>query len=556
MSRLRHVFLDEWRPYAWIIAAGLALYFKTLTFGFCFFDDYDLILTKGPFLSDISNVIYAFGQTVYPDSITVPYYRPLLIVSFILNAQVGGLAPMAYHLTNIAIHLAVGCLVFALFLRLGFAAARSLAFALIFTVHPVLSQAVAWVPGRNDSMLAAFGIASFIAFLKYSDGGSRRAFLWHLIFLLLAIFTKESAIVVAVVCYIYMAVVRGRSTIGRFWVPLAAGHAVVLGIWFTARTFVTRGSDPTTLFDIYNLVIPQIPAVAQLVGKALFPVNQSVFPTMRESSSLYGIAAVSVIAVLVALCRGASRRMAVFGLIWLGAFLVPPLVRSHAPVIDDVLEHRLYMPMIGLMMIFMSALQAKRWPANRRAVPALIAAFAILALFCKSFFYIDRFRDPVVFWEDAVKASPHSAFARLKLGEVYYRYDRIDDALAQIRYAMKMNFFTTYAGYYYLGHIYLKKGDMVSAEREFRKTLALMPDNDWAAMSLGVICYRTGRGAEAEELWRRSLAINPDNAESAKNLALYYTERKDPRSARRYFSLLRNMGIEPPADIVESLGAE
>ena len=92
------------------------------------------------------------------------------------------------------------------------------------------------------------------------------------------------------------------------------------------------------------------------------------------------------------------------------------------------------------------------------------------------------------------------------------------------------------------------------AEKEFRRTIALNPDHDWACMSLGVIYYRSGREKEAEALWKKSLRKNVYNFEAAKNLALYYAEKKDFASARRCVGWLRRLGIEPPQELSKTIG--
>ena len=554
-SRFQEIFLEQLRPYAWIIGVGALLYFKSIFFDFCYFDDQELIVQNGAFLSNISNIFQAFCMKVYPKILATPYYRPLLIVSFILDAQVGGIFPFIYHLTNVAIHLAVSSLVFGLFVQLGCRKGVALFFAMVFAVHPALTQAVAWVPGRNDSMLAAFAIASFIAFLKFIASESRKAYIWHLIFLLLAVFTKESALILVAMCYLYLLLFREKGQKARVdLLMLAAGHITVCAIWFIPRYFVTRGSDPVTLFDIWNLIIPQLPAILQLIGKAVLPVHQSVFPTMRESPCVFGIASAALITALAVFSRKGSRRLIFFGAAWLMFFLVPPLIRSHAPVINDVLEHRLYLPIIGLMIILMELDLVKNGSAFKRKILAVAGIVILCLLFGKAFIYLDNFRNAEAFWENAVGGSPRSTFAHLKLGEVYYKHDRLDEAEVQIRQAMRLDFFSRYAGHYYLGHIYLKKGAVREAEKEFQKTLALIPNNDWAYMSLGVLYYKAGRYGEAERMWKRSLEENADNAESAKTLAIYYAEKKDFAAARYYVAWLRRLGVEAPKDFLKTIG--
>ena len=89
MSMLERSFLEGWRPYLWIAAVITVLYAKSTLFGYTFLDDNVLILKNYDFLKEMTNIIPAFFQKVFAKSY-LPYYRPLLTVSFILDAQIGG----------------------------------------------------------------------------------------------------------------------------------------------------------------------------------------------------------------------------------------------------------------------------------------------------------------------------------------------------------------------------------------------------------------------------------------------------------------------------------
>ena len=167
-SSLNEILLSNWHPYLWIVLMIALVYFRTLSFGFTSLDDKELILDNYKFISNLANVPQAFMSRVFP-KILAPYYRPLLIVSFMLDCRIGGTDLFTYHITNILIHTCVCCMLFRLLTRLGFNKLPSLFFSLCFAIHPALTQAVTWVPGRNDSLLALFALASFLAFLRYLD---------------------------------------------------------------------------------------------------------------------------------------------------------------------------------------------------------------------------------------------------------------------------------------------------------------------------------------------------------------------------------------------------
>ena len=211
-------FTEGRKPYIWIVFIGLLVYFWTIFFTFSYFDDKTLILDNLFYLKNLGNIFNAFSQEVFHVLHTsAAYYRPVLTISFILDAQISGSSAFFYHVTNIAIHLVASCLVFVFLCKLKVKRELALIFAIIFVVHPVLSQAVAWIPGRNDSLLALFFLASMIraieAFsgsgntsdgdrlkrsvsLGFSEVDKRIDIVWHLIFFALALFTKESGILI------------------------------------------------------------------------------------------------------------------------------------------------------------------------------------------------------------------------------------------------------------------------------------------------------------------------------------------------------------------------
>lgn len=136
-------FFSQPAAYALIWATGLLLYCKSLFFNYTYLDDNALILNSLPFLQNAGNLFKIFGRDVFnlTDG-TAAYYRPLLTLSFMPDAMLGGALPVIYHLTNILLHLLAASLVFKLLTKLQFSKRLSLVLSLIFTVHPALTQAV------------------------------------------------------------------------------------------------------------------------------------------------------------------------------------------------------------------------------------------------------------------------------------------------------------------------------------------------------------------------------------------------------------------------------
>ena len=150
--------------YGALISVGFVLYFPSLFYDLTFLDDNVWLLDLHWYFKDFSHSLDLFRR---PDLVSNIFYRPMIGLSFMLNAYLCGQNPFAYHWTNILIHLLNGCLVFCLLKKLGYVLELAFSFALIFTVHPALTQAVVWIPGRTDSLLAVFSLLSFIFLLDY-----------------------------------------------------------------------------------------------------------------------------------------------------------------------------------------------------------------------------------------------------------------------------------------------------------------------------------------------------------------------------------------------------
>lgn len=157
-------------PYFWIIGLGLLTYIWTTFFGFSFLDDQALILENLGFLRNLANIPLAFTTEVFHAlHSSAAYYRPVLTLSFMIDSIFSGASPFFYHLSNVVIHLVASCVLFIFLQKIKIKRDLAFPFSLIFVVHPVLTQAVSWIPGRNDSLLALFSLASFAFILNYLE---------------------------------------------------------------------------------------------------------------------------------------------------------------------------------------------------------------------------------------------------------------------------------------------------------------------------------------------------------------------------------------------------
>ena len=177
-------------PYIFITAISLLVYVRSFFFKYTYFDDNVLILDNLFFLKEIGNFFNAFTMEVFHVlHASAAYYRPMLTISFMMDAIFSGANPFLYHFTSVLIHIVNSCLVYLTLKKIKISNDLSFILAAIFAVHPILIQGVSWLPGRNDSLLALFILPAFIFFIDYFEKQTNKYLIFHFIFFALALFT-------------------------------------------------------------------------------------------------------------------------------------------------------------------------------------------------------------------------------------------------------------------------------------------------------------------------------------------------------------------------------
>ncbi len=475
-------------PYLTIIFIGLLLYSWTAFFDFSYFDDQALLIENSSIIGDVSNIGRLFIDDAFFSQQNF-YYRPLLNLSFMLDMQVSGTLPWFFHLTNALLHILAACLLYAVLKKLKTTEVRALWLSLFILIHPALVQAVAWIPGRNDSILAIFILSSFWCFLSFLDKPRVKAFAGSSLFFLAALFTKEVAIVMPVLFAFYYLFLNDKKLSRNDMWLFVLGSAASLILWFLFRRLAIDG-DVGSLLTIMLAVLDNSPAAIINFGKFLFPFNLAIMPVMADVTILYGLASILLIA-FAARFKLIIKGWLSFGLIWFIAFTLPAFISPNPEEFYYLLllEHRLYLPFFGLIFI----LKDFRWPDlssiinHPLLVRRLINVFSVLVLvlfFILSALHLPNFKDKLSFWEFAVERSPRSPLAHRNLGAMLYFENRLDDAAASYRRALELNPQEKMA-HNNLGVIYLDRNELEAAEEEFRLELAVNPGYEVTLANIG-----------------------------------------------------------------------
>jgi hypothetical protein len=530
--------MKRFYPYFTIILVCGGLYLNTLFFNFTYWDDNYLIIDSFYFNRNIKNIITAFSKDVFRAIDTV-LYRPMMNILFILEAQVGGKEPLIYHTTNLVLHIITSCLLLHLLLRLNYEKYTSLLFSLMFAVHPVLVSNVAWIPGRNDTLLATFILLWLISFINFIDTTSWIYLLVQMLSFLLALFTKENAILIPLIGLSFV-ILRRRHLLSKKNILLYTTWCVAVCIWLILRHSALTNPARIQLDEIKKLSLYVIPAgIIQYIGKIFLPVNLSPVPIIEDTPLLYGLIATLLLTFIVSKTKNIYTTNFVLGALWFLLFLLPPFT-AYFHNYGILLESRLYLPLIGLIISLPETdliKNAKKKILNRVCL-VIIIVFSIL-----TYRYSRIFKDKITFWEYAAKTSPHLPLVYRNLGAMYYLEGNLHKAEDAWKKALALNPVELMV-HNNLGLIYMKKGMYREAEEEFKKELAINPLFDTAHYNYGLLCLYTNRLKEAEYFLKKTLEINPEYIDAIQLLMNYYSQMGDYSQAKYYAEKLKSLGVQ------------
>ena len=483
-----------------------------------------------------------------------PAYRPLRSASYAFDYALSGLDPWGYHLSNIAYHTLSATVVFLIARTLLNQTALALFTAILFAVHPVQTEAVTYLSGRRDLLSGLFVLLGFYIFLRYRHTGRAGYLAVVLLLYPLAFFSKESGIILPLLCFSYDVISRIRVK------GPGVGLPPVREIWAGARSAVREAR----LFYLpllvlaggmafYVLFLVRGTWVRTFHGGSLFftgltmarvflhYITLLIFPLTLNADYSYNAFPVTTswtdpnawVAVLIMVALGVgllsilqSRPLVAFGGIWFFVALLP--VSQIIPHHEMVAEHFLYVPSVGFFL--MTSALARPLTDRPRFATALYATglVTLLLLSLRTVWRNADWRDDLTLWSKTVQAAPQAARARNNLGAAYLRRGKLTRAEEELNAAVRIkpDFAIAHGN---LGKTYLDRNDLERAERELQAALRLKADEVIPRLWLGATLMRLQRLPEAEQQFRAALVKPAYNAYAYNNLGVLFA--KDGRLA-------------------------
>jgi tetratricopeptide (TPR) repeat protein len=470
--------------------------------------------------------------------------RPVVNFTYAVDYAIWGRSTFGFHLTNLLLHLLNIGLVYLLAWRTADDRRRRgppgvddlapsvVAFgtAMLFAAHPMMTEAVGYVSGRAEILCATLFVIAVLTMRRYMQGGGPRWLLLSLGVWLLALGSKENAVMFPFVILAYDWLVcpgtdaDRRRRLMRLHLPiyLVGVTAVIIRLVVFARVEHAGG---------FEFVWPYILAEADVLRQYLLllmmfhPSGQAVFHSVTLArtfsiSTAVATATLGFVVWLVVATRRAGRPAAAFGLLWFLLLLLP----SSALVVFDhgepMAEHRVYAASMGL---FLALAVALAWLNVRfgpsRPIPRrifrVVMVIGVISLAGHTVIRNATWHDPVTLWADAVDKAPDHWFPHVLLGESLHAEGRHAQAVV-----------------------------------EFQRSIALRPTEAATYGKAGICLVESGRFSEAQTTFEAMRKIDPWAAEGTNGLGTVALARDQLDLARlRYEETLRNNPQNVPARI-------
>lgn len=529
---------------AFALAAAMAaflVYLPTLWNGFVNLDDPGYVYENPNIRSfGLSFIRYAFTTIVLSN------WHPLTMVSYGLDYMVWGLDPFGYHLVNIIFHAANTFLV----AYLAGTLARSLgqrgsvfagvATALLFGLHPLHVESVAWVAERKDVLSVFFFLLSLLAYLRFAGSRSVRFYLLSLAAFALALLSKPMAITLPLVLLIIDFHPLGRL-FNRDGKSLAVFiEKVPFFILSAASAFMTLWAQKSAIVTMEFIpfqirLFTAVRAYIFYLYKMILPLDLAVYyphPLRIDFLSLDYLGAITVFVAITAFCILMARKERLFLSVWLFYVITLAPVIGIIQVSNQAAADRYtYLPALGpfiLVGVGAGALLKKReglFAALAAATAAVSIALSVLTVR-----QVSVWKDPVSLWSneiDYLKGDP--GFSEVKTvylnGEVYQYVPRI------------------ISSYYYRGMGYDKTGDFGKAIADYTRVIELNPDFPGAYNNRGTSYAKLGRYPEAIEDFKKAVELNPYFRDAYLNLGNVYMKTGEGALAAIYYEKARALGL-------------
>jgi len=553
--------LTHWK----IVICGIAFLCYAQTLAFPFVYDDKMLITDNPYVTSFRYLPRFFTMHLW-DSFNihfVNFYRPLLLSWLLLNHAFFGFHPAGWHLTNILLHVAATYLVCVLAEK--FCGDRGIAIitGLLFAVHPVHLEVVAWISAASDMLLTVFVLASLICYLKSRQGRNEKRWLimaW--LSYAAALLSKEPAVMMPVLVFALVWLQRdsqeGFQRKAFASLKSAVPFGLVVLVYFVIRwsVFGTEHYESVNTPSVPTM-LRSIPLVICFYLKLLiFPFRLSPLYDVPDVQSVtqmifvVPVLLIATIAVVIFFWWRATRSNTIrFACLW-GLWLVPALYLRSFSSDKKVGDRYIYLASIGFCILLAAAIRRIRIPSREtfaRPIAQITATIVVVAVLVAGTVLQETYwsSDILLFYR-ALEIAPKNDFAKENLSAALMTQEHFAQAVPLLLDVVKRQP-QRWSVLAYLGVSYYHLKEYPKAMDYLSHAIAIDPTDARENTYMGLTLLKLHRLDRAEESFQDSLRIKPEQMECHFGLGLIFEQRGEWQEAMREYETALKIQPRNPA---------
>jgi len=555
-----------------LAAITFAVFGQTFHYGFVNIDD-DIYVYEN---AGVRGGLTLNGIAAMFMHVECNFYHPFTMISLMVDYQLHGLQPGGYHVTNVLLHTLSVILLFLILREMTSFLWRSAFVAVLFAIHPLRVESVAWVAERKDVLGGVGFMLTLWAYIRYVRAArSTIRYLVVVVFFALGLMCKPSFVTLPFVLLLLDywplhrfggGTVAGGKLAGQESRLLVFAHLIMekvplfmLSAAASMMAVIAEGEAINPLPGMSFLVRMgnSIISYATYLRQMVYPADLAPFYpfSVKDLLGWKIILALTLLVVIsaVAVATRRKRPYLLVGWLWYLGMLVPMIgiiqVGSFAHA-----DRFTYLPMIGLFVaLTWAAVDLCAGFRHRRLILGGFSAFILVVLIfcartqtaywrnneslwthtlaCTSDNYFAHNNlgyallqngdvdEAVIQCQEAVQINPNDAMAQINLGDGLVQMGKVDEAILHYQKALEISP-TLAKACYDLGIALFQKGNVDNAIVYYQKALAIRPDYTEARNNLGVALLRNGKVDEAIAQYQKAIQINPDYAEAHINFGI------------------------------------
>jgi protein O-mannosyl-transferase len=507
-------------PVVLIVLVTFISYLPVLGNGFVNWDD-DAYVVSNPLITSIH--LTDFFTRFFEGN-----YHPLTLLAYSIEFHFFKAGPAGYHIVNLLIHLVNLVLVFLVVLRLTGKDEVAWIASLLFGIHPLHVESVAWVSELKDLLYSCFFLSAYLCYLQFRKYRNTRLYILCFLFFVLSLLSKAMAVSLPAILLLtdYF---EDRKLSFDAWVEKLPFFA--LSLIFGVVAILAQGSSNALRFlAVYSF--PQRAVLAcygfiRYLFKLTVPYHLSAiypYPNLRGSPLpgwVYAFPFVLLaLVVAVALSARFSKRFVFgFGFFAITVFLVLQLLPVGNAIVAD---RYMYIPSIGIFCLAGEEISRRFWKAGKTAAVLLVLAAALLVASTYSRCMV--WKDGITLWNDVIAKEDTAAVAYHNRAVLLMQQHKTEDALRDYNKAIQLSI-SDPATYVNRGNIFVGQKRFDEALSDYNRAAELDPTYPFAYNGRGAVLIQQQRYAAAISEFTKAVDVRPGYGEGYFNrsIAEYYS---------------------------------